>query len=89
MSLGDSRLGPPTTTVFQSSHQLTLEVAKRRNASAPRKVRFLLPRWWAGDIKAQEWDFRRRLPKVLNSTEDAHLNDMSTFAADQHLQALM
>ena len=29
------------------------------------------------------------LPKVLSTTEDAHLKGMSTFEADEHLQALM
>jgi hypothetical protein len=27
------------------------------------------------------------LPKVLNSTEDAHMESMGTFQADEHLQA--
>ena len=29
------------------------------------------------------------LPKVLNSTEDAHVKGMSNFETDEHLQALM
>ena len=29
-----------------------------------------------------------QLPKVLNSSEDAHTKGMSTFEADEHLQAL-
>jgi hypothetical protein len=51
---------------------------------------FIVPKEgrWAGDIKAQEWDFRflctfRRLPKVLNCTEDAHIKGMSTFETDE------
>jgi hypothetical protein len=28
------------------------------------------------------------LPKVLNTTEDAHKKTMSTFETDEHLQAL-
>jgi hypothetical protein len=30
-----------------------------------------------------------RLPKVLNSTEDAHTKSMSTFEADEHLQEML
>lgn len=29
-----------------------------------------------------------QLPKVLNSSEDAHPNEMSTFETDEHLQVL-
>ena len=28
------------------------------------------------------------IAKVLNSTEDAHIKDMSTFETEEHLQAL-
>jgi hypothetical protein len=52
---------------------------------------FIVPKEgrWAGDSAGVGLPLLgtfRRLPKVLNCTEDAHIKGMSTFETDEHLQ---